>query len=156
MIDNYGYEQKMIKLKQLKPLTVVVFLLLFMIFFNISCSKTSDEKNIFLQGYSTGAATAYIVALEGGIKFKGVIPIGGYLPLEAGIIDKLVNSNDLNFYVIHGSNDAKVKAAIAQEKTLLPYGAKMKFATLPNFSTSEYPLEEQENIAKWMNGLIWH
>lgn len=115
-----------------------------------------DEKNIFLQGYSTGAATAYIVALENEIRFKGVITVGGYLPLEAGIIDKLINSNDLNFYVIHGANDAKVKSTIAQEKTLLPYGAKMKFVTLPDFSTGEYPIEEQENIADWMNGLIWY
>lgn len=113
-----------------------------------------DEKNIFLSGFSTGAATAYIVSLESGIKFKGVIPIGGYLPLEAGIIDKLINSNGVNFYVIHGANDANLKATIAQEKTLVQYGAKMNFATLPDFETSEYPIDEQENIAEWMKGLM--
>lgn len=115
-----------------------------------------DDKNIFLSGYSTGATTSYIVALDGGIKFKGVALIGGYLPLEAGIVNKLINSDGLNFYVIHGANDSGVKAAIAQEKTLIQYGAKMNFITIPDFETSEYPVAEQENIAKWMNDLLWH
>lgn len=112
-----------------------------------------DDKNIFMEGYSTGAATAYIVALENQIKFKGVIAIGGYLPLEAGIVGKLINSNDMNFYIIHGANDVNVKTTMAQEKTLLQYGAKMNFVTLPDFSTSEYPVSEQENIMEWMKGL---
>lgn len=115
-----------------------------------------DQKNIFLSGYSTGAATSYIVALDSGIKFKGIIPIGGYLPLEAGIVNKLINSDGLNFYVIHGANDSGLKAIIAQEKTLIQYGAKMNFITIPDFETSEYPIVEQENIAKWMNDLMWY
>ncbi len=113
-----------------------------------------DEKNIFLEGYSTGAATAYIVALEREIEFKGVISIGGYLPLEAGIVNKLINSNGMNFYVIHGANDIDLKTIVAQEKTLVQYGAKMNFVTIPDFETSEYPIAEQENIAKWMNDLL--
>lgn len=113
-----------------------------------------DEKNIFLEGYSTGAATAYIAALESGIKFKGVIAISGYLPLEAGIIEKLINANGLNFYIIHGANDANLIAIIAQEKTLTQYGAKMNFIALPDAAISEYPIEERENIAKWMNELM--
>lgn len=113
-----------------------------------------NEKNIFLEGYSTGAATAYIVALESGIKFKGIIAIGGYLPLEAGIIEKLINANGLNFYVIHRANDADLKAIIAQEKTLAQYGAKMNFVTLPDVAAGEYPAAERENIAEWMNGLM--
>ncbi len=112
-----------------------------------------DGNNIFLAGYFTGATTAYIVALEGGIKFKGVIPIGGYLPLEAGIVNKLINADGLNFYVIHGGNDIDLKTMVAQEKTLVQYGAKMSFVTLPDIMISEYSAEEQEHIAEWMNGL---
>lgn len=113
-----------------------------------------DEKNIFLAGYSTGATTAYIVALDNKINFKGVIAIGGYLPLEAGIAGKLIFSKDLNFYIVHGENDTNIKVNIAQEKTLLQYGAKIDFVTLPSVATNEYPFSEQENIVKWVKELI--
>lgn len=111
-----------------------------------------DENNIFLTGHSAGASAAYIIALTSGIKAKGVIPIDGYLPLEAGIVNKLRNARNINFLVIHGANDTEVKTVIEQEKTLLKYGAKMEFKTIPDLAR-EYPLSEQENIVKWMYGL---
>lgn len=112
-----------------------------------------DENKIFLTGYSAGSSAAYIVALDSGIKFRGVIPIDGYLPLEAGIIDKLSKAKDVNFYVVHGTSDAETEAVIKQEKILLQYGAKMEFKTLPGVS-HEYPAAEHENIAKWIIGLL--
>lgn len=119
---------------------------------NVEKKYAIDENKIFLTGYSSGAAASYIIALDGGIKFKGVIPINGYLPLEAGIVDKLSKAKDVNFYVVHGANDTDVKSAISQEKILLQYGAKMEFKTLKGVGR-EYPAEEHENIIKWMNGL---
>lgn len=111
-----------------------------------------DENNIFLTGHSAGASTAYIVALNGGMKAKGIIAIDGYLPLEAGIVNKLRNARNINFLVIHGANDTEVNAVVEQEKTLLKYGANMEFKTIPDLA-HEYPLSEQENIVKWMYGL---
>lgn len=107
---------------------------------------------IFLTGYSAGASSAYIVALDSGIKFRGVIPIGGYLPLDAGILDKLSKAKDVNFYVVHGADDVGVDSTITQEKILLQYGAKMEFKTLQGVSHG-YPAAEHENILKWMEGL---
>lgn len=112
-----------------------------------------DENKIFLAGYSTGAAASYIIALDSGIKFKGVIPIDGYLPLDAGLINKLSKANGVNFYVVHGADDADVKTETDQEKILLQYGAKMEFKILPDLGR-EYPAAEHENILKWMEELM--
>lgn len=119
---------------------------------NIEKKYKIDENRIFLTGYSAGASTSYILALDSGIKFKGVIPIDGYLPLEAGIIDKLNKAKDVNFYVVHGADDADQKAVVSQEKILLQYDAKMEFKILPGVA-HEYPASEHENILKWIEGL---
>ncbi|MDP3057519.1 MAG: hypothetical protein Q8N37_03300 [bacterium] len=119
---------------------------------NVRKKYKIDENKIFLTGYSAGSSAAYIVALDSGIKFRGVIPIDGYLPLEAGIIDKLSKAKDVNFYVVHGASDAETEAVIKQEKILLQYGAKMEFKILPD-TRHEYPASEHENIVKWMIGL---
>jgi len=119
---------------------------------NIEKKYKIDDSEIFLTGYSAGASSSYIIALDSGINFRGVIPIDGYLPLEAGIIDKLNKAKDVNFYVVHGANDTDVKAAVNQEKILTQYGAKMEFKILPD-TAHEYPAAEHENIVKWMNGL---
>ncbi|MBU3924769.1 MAG: prolyl oligopeptidase family serine peptidase [Patescibacteria group bacterium] len=111
-----------------------------------------DDNKIFLTGYSAGGSSAYIVALDSGIKFKGVVAIDGYLPLEAGILDKLSKARDVNFYVVHGANNEAADEAVNQEKILLQYGAKMEFKILPGLG-HEYPAAEHENIVKWMNGL---
>lgn len=119
---------------------------------NIEKKYKIDENRIFITGYSSGASASYIIALDSGIKFKGVIPIDGYLPLEAGIIDKLSKAKNVNFYVAHRFNDKATKATINQEKILLQYGAKMEFRFTKN-ATDEYPAAEHENILKWTNGL---
>lgn len=119
---------------------------------NIEKKYKIDENKIFITGYSAGASASYIIALDSGIKLRGVIPIDGYLPLEAGIIDKLSKAKDVNFYVVHGANDAETEAIIKQEKILLQYGAKMEFRILPDMG-EEYPAAEHENILKWMEGL---
>lgn len=123
---------------------------------NIQKNYKIDDNKVYLTGYSTGALTSYIIAVSSGIKFKGIIPINGYLPLESGIVDKLINSKDQNFYVVHSSQgvtDKDMKAVVEQEKTLLQYGAKMTFKILSDIPSNEYPMAEQENIAKWMNSL---
>lgn len=119
---------------------------------NIKKKYKINENKIFLTGYSAGASASYIIALDSGIKFRGVIPIDGYLPLEAGIIDKLNKAKDVNFYVVHGATDADVKAVVNQEKLLVQYGAKMEFRLLKDVG-HEYPASEHENLLKWMNGL---
>lgn len=111
-----------------------------------------DESRVFLTGYSAGASASYIVALSGGLKIKGVIPVDGYLPLESGIISKLGKAKEMNFYVVHGAEDRDVKTVIEQEKTLLKYGGKMEFLTIPDLG-HEYPLSEHENIVEWMYSL---
>lgn len=116
---------------------------------NIEKKYKIDENRVFLTGYSAGASSSYIIALDSGIKFRGVIPIDGYLPLDAGIIDKLNKAKDINFYVVHGANDTDAKAVIGQEKILMQYGAKMEFKMLKDIG-HEYPAEEHENIIKWI------
>lgn len=120
---------------------------------NIEKKYKINENKIFLTGYSDGAVASYIIALDSGIKFRGVIPIDGYLPLEAGIIDKLSRAKDVDFYVAHSVGDAGIDAVINQEKILLQYGAKMEFKILSDVLIGEYPAGEHENILKWMEGL---
>ncbi len=120
---------------------------------NIEKKYKINENKIFLTGYSDGAVASYIIALDSGIKFRGVIPIDGYLPLEAGIIDKLSRAKDVDFYVAHSVGDVGINAAINQEKILLQYGAKMEFKILSDVLVGEYPAGEHENILKWMEGL---
>lgn len=119
---------------------------------NVQKKYQVNEDNIFLTGYSAGASTSYIVALESGIKFKGIIPIDGYLPLDAGIINILSKARDMNFYVVHGENDLEREAVEKQEKILLQYGAKMEFKIIPN-TAHEYPQSEHADIISWVNGL---
>jgi len=120
---------------------------------NIEKKYKIDANKIFLAGYSTGATASYILALDSGLKFRGVILIDGYLPLDAGIIDKLSRAKNVNFYIVHEADQADAKAAAAQEKILLQYGAKMEFKMLKGVG-HEYPAAEQENILKWMKKLM--
>jgi phospholipase/carboxylesterase len=120
---------------------------------NVEKKYKIDENKIFLTGYSGGAVASYIIALDSGIRLKGVIPIDGYLPLEAGLLDKLSKSRDINFYVVHSNNDTNTKKAVSQEKILMQYGAKMQFKTSRGIN-NEYPSEEHKSILEWMNGLM--
>lgn len=121
---------------------------------NIEKKYKIDENKIFLTGYSSGATAVYVATLDSGIKFRGVIPIDGYLPLEAGLIDKLNKAKDVNFYVAHRVDDIDAKEKASQEKILLQYGAKMEFKVLSGIAAGEYPAEEHENIVKWMKSLM--
>lgn len=120
---------------------------------NVEKKYKIDENKIFLSGYTAGATASYIIALDSEIKFRGVILIDGYLPLEAGIIDKLNKAKDVNFYVVHGVNNKETKAVVNQETILMQYGAKMEFRYLPDLDQG-YPQTEHPNIIKWMEGLM--
>lgn len=120
---------------------------------NVEKKYKIDENKIFLTGYSEGASASYIIALDSGIKFMGVIPINGYLPLEAGIVDKLSKAKGVNFYVVHGPNNKDTRAIVNQETILMQYGAKMEFKNLSDLGAG-YPQAEHENILKWMAGLM--
>lgn len=62
-----------------------------------------DHHNVFLMGFSQGAAMSTMIALRGRIKVKGVVAMSGFLP---AIVRKWEEINPQpNFLVTHGTND---------------------------------------------------
>ena len=65
--------------------------------------KNISESNLFLLGFSQGAAMSYILSLRGNINPKGVIAMSGFFPRP------IENWKSINmqpqFLITHGSND---------------------------------------------------
>ena len=65
--------------------------------------KNIGDNNLYLLGFSQGAAMSYILSLRGKIKPKGVIAMSGFFPRP---IEKWISINTQpQFLITHGSND---------------------------------------------------
>ncbi len=65
--------------------------------------KNIDENNLYLLGFSQGAAMSYIISLRGNIKPKGVIAMSGFFPRPIETW-RSINAKS-EFLITHGSND---------------------------------------------------
>ena len=63
----------------------------------------TDRQNLFLWGFSQGAAMANILGLRGIVKPKGVVPMSGFLPTPVYHWEKWDTHS--KFLVAHGTND---------------------------------------------------
>jgi phospholipase/carboxylesterase len=72
-------------------------------------TKKISEKQVFLLGFSQGAAMSYILSLRGNIKPRGVIAMSGFFPRPI-MQWKSFNSSP-KFLITHGTQDETLPAS---------------------------------------------
>ena len=71
--------------------------------FQLLEEKKIRRQNLFLMGFSQGAAMSYILSLRGNIKPNGVIAMSGFFPRVIQNWDLL--NTEPKFLITHGTND---------------------------------------------------
>jgi len=87
-------------------------------------SQEYKVSNVYLMGFSQGAAYAYTVGIRNPEHIKGVIGFSGYLPDFEGknsILTKrdIENGKDVRIYVAHGIDDAAIGVEEARITSVL-------------------------------------
>ncbi len=84
--------------------------------------EQADTNNIFLMGFSQGAAMAYTllaeqIAANMGIEVKGVLAMSGYIPADAkGLLSK-IELHNLPIFISHGEFDELIPHTAMTEAT---------------------------------------
>jgi phospholipase/carboxylesterase len=71
--------------------------------------KNINENNLYLLGFSQGAAMSYILSLRGKIKPKGVIAMSGFFPRPILKWESLAASS--HYLITHGTEDEVLPAS---------------------------------------------
>jgi len=77
-------------------------------------------NNVYLLGFSQGAAYTYVTGLKNPDVFKGIICIGGRLPStdkSYSVIseEQIIAGNQLNVFIAHGTEDTVLPATYAKD-----------------------------------------
>ena len=99
-------------------------------FFNDIVFKEYDSKDVYVLGFSQGAAACYEYIMGMSKSFGGIFPIGGFF-FKDSVKDKRINENNKNTPIIigHGTKDKVIpieKSKIAYNQ-LLKEGANVIF-----------------------------
>jgi phospholipase/carboxylesterase len=86
-----------------------------------------DPERLFLLGFSQGAAMTILMSLNGMLKVRGAVPMGGFLPKIVRSWEKF--STETKFYFAHGDNDEEVpiSRSIDANQFLLDHGIQSEF-----------------------------
>ncbi|MBD3236235.1 MAG: hypothetical protein GF330_06005 [Candidatus Eisenbacteria bacterium] len=92
---------------------------------DVAAGLPIDTTQVFLVGFSQGAATAYLTALENPELFAGIAPLGGYLlpayAEEGGFVS--LAAHDVALFIGHGAQDEVIDPARAEEAAALARAA---------------------------------
>ena len=88
-----------------------------------------DKQQIYLFGFSMGAAMAYALTLTAPEKVAGVIAHSGYLPENSGLTLQGKQFAHLRFYIAHGTSDQAMPITLAQRarEVLQPIAAEVSY-----------------------------
>ena len=120
----------------------------------IDMRENYNISHVFLTGHSAGAKVIYPIAFWNPALFKGIAPVSSSFGTFSPDQEDLNNIVGQNFYIVHGQNDPLIPLsnAVYAKNVLQNAGANVVFRVLPNHG-HEYPVEENENIAKWFLSL---
>ena len=65
----------------------------------------TDEKRLFVGGFSQGAALALSLGLNGDVNCESIVAISGYIPSASDIT---LRNNDVSVFISHGSKDTTI------------------------------------------------
>lgn len=108
-----------------------------------------DYKNIFLVGFSQGAALSLYTGINHTPTLGGVIALSGYLPLLTSLKIKELNT-DLPILICHGISDdiVKVEFGSATHKFL-------EFANFKNLQFKSYPIAHELSDPEIIDCYSW-
>jgi phospholipase/carboxylesterase len=89
--------------------------------------RNVDAERLYLLGFSQGAAMTIIMSLNGMLKVRGAVPMGGFLPKIVRSWNNI--STTTKFYIAHGDNDEEVpkERSIEANQFLLDHGIQSEF-----------------------------
>jgi phospholipase/carboxylesterase len=110
--------------------------------------KQSDPQDLFLMGFSQGAAMSYILSLRGHIKPKGVIAMSGFFPRPIESWTEINTS--ATFLITHGTRDEILPAteSIIAHNFLLSKGISSEYYEYNGRHKMTPPL--LEHINNWI------
>lgn len=89
----------------------------------------ADPDQIYLMGFSQGAATAFAAAIREPARFKGVASLVGFMPLAVDEAIETARLADLPVFMAVGTEDERVPLEIAREsgKAVRAAGAYLEY-----------------------------
>jgi len=86
----------------------------------VLASKQMDTQNLYLLGFSQGAAMSFILGLRGILKPKGVVAMSGFLPTPIRTWSSLFTKS--RYLITHGTSDEVLSPSFSQSaKAFLDY-----------------------------------
>ncbi|MBN2541433.1 hypothetical protein JXI42_01050 [bacterium] len=113
-------------------------------------SKLKEDYNIaevYLMGFSQGAAFTYSIGLKNHELFSGIMPFGGWLDTIRVAEDDIETSKSLRVFIAHGTNDTRVKfeSAIQARDLLREHGYDVSFVDFEGGHTMpEHAIKQAE------------
>jgi phospholipase/carboxylesterase len=110
-----------------------------------------DERNVFLMGFSQGAGMAFCIGMKHPEKFRGVIPVGGWLDPGEYSATEVARARKLgNFLVCHSPEDRMVPFDSAEEAKIFLAESGISHRLLSYPGGHSLPEDLLEQIVRWM------
>jgi phospholipase/carboxylesterase len=117
------------------------------------CADGFSSNQIFLAGFSQGAAMALVTALRGSLPLAGVVALSGYLPLASECVP--LQPVNTPFWIAAGSFDPVVQPTWSRHTVDW-----LRTQGFQHVLWQEYPmqhsicLQEMNELAAWLSAII--